>query len=49
MFEVNYSYFIESSCFDNFTISYMPGLKVSDVYNAKCVVNIDSKTVYIYC
>jgi len=48
MFEINYSLFIEDVHFSSFRVHYMPGLKVSDMSDARCIVNIDSRSVYIY-
>jgi hypothetical protein len=48
MFQIDYNYFINNEYFNTFKVFYMPGLKVSDIFNSKCVINIDTKTVYIY-
>ena len=48
MFEVKYNDFIEHNYINTFKVFYMPGLYVSDIYEAKCIINIDSKSVYIY-
>ncbi len=48
MFTVDYSYFVDHSFFSDYSISYMPGLKVKDMNSAKVVVNVDTKTAYVY-
>lgn len=48
MFVVSYLYFVDQSFYSNFSVSYMPGLRVMDMLNAKVIVNIDSNTAYIY-
>lgn len=48
MFTVDYNYFVDHSFFSDYSISYMPGLKVKDMNSAKVVVNVDTKTAYVY-
>lgn len=48
MFELTYSNFINNSFYSDFSISYMTGLKVSDIRNAIVIVNVDSKTAFVY-
>ena len=48
MFVVSYSDFVEQSFYSNFSVSYMPGIKVSDMKCAKVFVNIDSKSAFVY-
>lgn len=49
MFIINYSNFIESAFYGDFSVSYMPGLKVAQMKSALVALNVDSKTAYIYC
>lgn len=48
MFTVNYSDFANNSFYKDFTVSYMPGLKVMSMDAAKVVINVDSKSAYVY-
>lgn len=48
MFTVNYSDFANNSFYKDFTVSYMPGLKVMSMDSAKVVINVDSKSAYVY-
>lgn len=48
MFVVNYSDYLYNSFYSDFTVSYMPGIKVSDMSHAKVIVNVDSKTAFVY-
>ena len=48
MFTVSYSNFVDCAFYSDFSVSYMPGIKVSDMKRAKVVVNVDSKTAYVY-
>lgn len=49
MFVVNYLDFVEQSFYSDFSISYMPGIKISDMEYAKVIVNVDSKSAFVYC
>lgn len=46
---ISYSSFIDDSTFLDYTIFYMPGLKVASIDYAKVIVNTDSKSAYVYC
>ena len=48
MFVINYSRFVEDSFYDDYSISYMAGLKVVDMAHAKVMINVDSKTAFVY-
>ena len=48
MFTVNYSDFVDCSFYADFSVSYMPGIKVADMKTAKVVVNVDSKSAFVY-
>ena len=48
MFTISYSEFVDRADFSDFMISYMPGLRVTDMSNAKVVINIDERTAYVY-
>lgn len=48
MFTVDYSDFVECAFYSDFSVSYMPGIKVSDMKCAKVVVNVDTKSAYVY-
>ena len=48
MFTVNYSDFVNRSFYNDFAISYMPGLRILDMSNAKVIVNVDSKSAFVY-
>lgn len=45
---INAAEFFDHSFFLSYTITYMPGIKVSELATAKVVVNTDSKQAYIY-
>ena len=49
MFVLNYVDFVDCNIYKDFSISYMSGIKVSDMKYAKVIVDIDSKSAYIYC
>ena len=49
MFVISYSDIVELPFYSDFKIYYMNGLRVVDVDGAKAIVNVDSKTAYIYC
>lgn len=49
MFILNYIDFVDCDFYKDFSISYMPGIKVSDMKHAKVIVDIDSKSAYAYC
>lgn len=46
---ISYSSFIDDSTFSDYTIFYMPGLKVMSIDHAKVIINMDSKSAYVYC
>lgn len=48
MFVVDYSDFVNHSFYSDFAVSYMPGIKVSDISHAKVIVNVDFKTAFVY-
>ena len=48
MFTMSYSDFIDRTDLYHFMISYMPGLKVTDMLNAKVIINVDEKIAYVY-
>ena len=48
MFTMSYSDFVDRADFSDFIISYMPGLRVTDMLNAKVVINVDERTAYVY-
>ena len=48
MFVVNYSDFVNRYFYNDFSISYMPGLRILDMSNAKVIVNVDSKSAFVY-
>lgn len=48
MFTVNYSDFANNSFYKDFAVSYMTGLKVMSMDSAKVVINVDSKSAYVY-
>ena len=48
MFTMSYSDFIDRADLFHFMISYMPGLRVIDMSNAKVIINIDERTAYVY-
>lgn len=49
MFVVDYSDFADSSFYSDFTVTYMAGLKLIDMSCAKVIVNVDSKSAFVYC
>lgn len=49
MFCIRYSDFVEQSIYSDYTVSYMPGIKVSDMGSAKVMLNVDSKSAFVYC
>ena len=48
MFTMSYSDFVDRTDFSDVNVSYMPGLKVLDMKNAKVIINVDEKTAYVY-
>ena len=48
MFTIAYSDFVDCSLYTDFSVSYMPGLKVDHMKSAKILLNIDSKTAFVY-
>ena len=48
MFVISYSQLSEDLFYADFKVSYMPGLKVIDMVNAKVLINVDSKTAFVY-
>lgn len=51
MFVVNFSDFMDNPLYFNFTVHYMPGIKLKNLMldnNTKVKVNIDSKSAYVY-
>ena len=48
MFTVNYCDFVECVFYSYFSVSYMPGIKVSDMKHAKVAVNVDTESAYVY-
>lgn len=49
MFVVRYSDFVEQSIYSDYTVSFMPGIKVSDMTTASVLLNVDSKSAFVYC
>lgn len=48
MYEISYKMFVEDPFYSNYEISFMPGLKVMYTDIAKCLINIDAKTAYVF-
>lgn len=48
MFIISYSDLVELPFYSDFKIHYMNGLRVVDVNHSKAVVNVDSKTAFVY-
>ena len=48
MLTVNYSDFVDCVFYSDFSVYYMPGIKVSDMKAAKVAVNVDSKSAFVY-
>ena len=48
MFTVKYSEFVDSAFYSDFKVSYMTGLKVMDMNSAKVILNVDSKTAFVF-
>lgn len=40
--------FFNQDLFTNFNVSYMPGIKVSDIESSFVVVNLDTAEAYVY-
>ena len=49
MFVVRYADFVDCSFYSDFAITYMPGIRVSDMSSANVIVNVDSKSAFVYC
>jgi hypothetical protein len=48
MHEISYKVFVEDSFYSDFEISFMPGLKVMYTDIARCLINVDAKTAYVF-
>lgn len=49
MFTVKYNEFVDNAFYSDFKVSYMPGLKVMNMSSAKVILNVDSKTAFVFC
>ena len=48
MFTIKYSDFVDCSFFDDYTIRYMPGIKLNQMDDAMVVLNTTEKSAYVY-
>ena len=48
MFTIKYSDFVDCSLFDDYTIRYMPGIKLNQMDDAMVVLNTTEKSAYVY-
>lgn len=48
MFIVNYSQLVDNNFYSDYIIYYMTGLKVINMTSTKALVNVDTKTAFVY-
>ena len=48
MFTISYKEFVDRIDLSNYTVTFMPGLKVTHVENAKVILNTDTRSAYVY-
>ena len=48
MFVISYSQLVDDPFYGDFAVSYSAGLRVIDMPHAKAVVNIYSRTAFVY-
>jgi len=48
MFVVSYYDFVRRSFYNGFSVTYMPGLIVEHVDSVKVLVNVDSRSAFVY-
>lgn len=48
MFIISYSQLVDDQFYTDYQISYMVGLRIIDMSSVKALVNVDSKTAFVY-